>query len=139
MHVSCIPAAEGRLGLEVSARISPTPAHLPDARVCIRYASAKWKAILAAKRAYREAHGAESAIWREQGPVAPATTYSTSVIRIGWAPSQRQRRPTSRRRSAQPSSGSTAANTFAASWPTFDAVVHPPYGKKISHSLMPPG
>ena len=49
--------------------------------------------------------------------------HSTSVIRIAWAPSQRQRRPTSRRRSSQPSSGTTEANTLAASWPTFDAVV----------------
>ena len=63
----------------------------------------------------------------------------TSRIVIGCAPSHRQRRPTSRSRSAQPSSGSTVAKWFAASWPTFDAVVHPPYGKKISHSLMPPG
>ena len=31
------------------------------------------------------------------------------------------------------------AKWLAASWPTFDAVVQPPYGKKISHSLMPPG
>jgi hypothetical protein len=31
------------------------------------------------------------------------------------------------------------AKWFAASWPTFDDVVHEPYGKKISHSLMPPG
>ena len=33
----------------------------------------------------------------------------------------------------------TVAKWLAASWPTFDAVVQPPYGKKISHSLMPPG
>ena len=33
----------------------------------------------------------------------------------------------------------TVAKWFAASCPTFDAVVQPPYGKKISHSLMPPG
>ena len=58
---------------------------------------------------------------------------------MSWAPSQRQRRPISRRRSSQPSSGTTLAKWFAASWPTFDAVVQPPYGKKISHSLMPPG
>ena len=31
------------------------------------------------------------------------------------------------------------AKWLAASWPTFDDVVHAPYGKKISHSLMPPG
>ena len=62
-----------------------------------------------------------------------------STIRIGWAPSQRTRRPTSRRRSCQPASGSIVAKWFAASWPTFDAVMHAPYGKKISHSLIPPG
>ena len=28
---------------------------------------------------------------------------------------------------------------MAASWPTFDEVVQAPYGKKISHSLIPPG
>ena len=62
-----------------------------------------------------------------------------SVISISWAPSQRQRRPTSRSRSSQPSSGRTVAKWLAASWPTFDDVVHEPYGKKISHSLIPPG
>ncbi len=62
-----------------------------------------------------------------------------SVISISWAPSQRHRRPTSRSRSSQPSSGRTVAKWFAASWPTFDDVAHDPYGKKISHSLIPPG
>ena len=47
-------------------------------------------------------------------------------------PSRAVGRPSRRRRS-------TVAKWLAASWPTFDAVVHPPYGKKISHSLMPPG
>ena len=63
----------------------------------------------------------------------------TSSIRIAWAPSQSTRRPISRRRSCQPPSGSMVAKWFAASCPTFDAVVHAPYGKKISHSLIPPG
>ena len=76
----------------------------------------------------------------DDGPAADDEIgHSTSVIRIAWAPSQRQRRPISRSRSSQPSSGSTDAKWLAASWPTFDAVVQPPYGKKISHSLMPPG
>ena len=36
-------------------------------------------------------------------------------------------------------SPTTEAKWFAANCPTFEAVVHPPYGKKTSHSLMPPG
>ena len=58
---------------------------------------------------------------------------------MGCAPSQSARRPTSRSRSCQPSSGTIDAKWLAASWPTFDDVVHAPYGKKISHSLIPPG
>ncbi len=74
------------------------------------------------------------------GPAADDEVgHSTSVIRIDWAPSQRHRRPISRSRSSQPSSGTTDAKWLAASCPTFEAVVQPPYGKKISHSLMPPG
>ncbi len=60
-------------------------------------------------------------------------------ISMVWAPSQRPRRPTSRRRSSQSSSGRIVAKWLAASWPTFELVVHAPYGKKISHSLIPPG
>ncbi len=71
--------------------------------------------------------------------VSARPRYSISRIEIGCAPSHRQRRPTSRSRSSQPSSATTEAKWLAASCPTFDAVVHPPYGKKISHSLMPPG
>jgi hypothetical protein len=41
--------------------------------------------------------------------------HSLSRIEMSWAPSQRQRRPISRRRSAQPSSGSTLAKWLAAS------------------------
>ncbi len=63
----------------------------------------------------------------------------SSTISMSWAPSHRQRRPTSRSRSSQPSSGRTVAKWLPASWPTFDDVVHAPYGKKISHSLIPPG
>ena len=62
-----------------------------------------------------------------------------SLISMGWAPSHNARRPTSRRRSSQPSSGRIVAKWLAASWPTFELVVQAPYGKKISHSLMPPG
>ena len=77
---------------------------------------------------------------RDDGPAADEKVgHSTSRIEMSWAPSHRQRRPISRSRSSQPSSGITLAKWFAASWPTFDAVVQPPYGKKISHSLMPPG
>ena len=39
------------------------------------------------------------------GSICIRPLQSTSRIAISWAPSQRQRRPTSRRRSAQPSSG----------------------------------
>ena len=74
----------------------------------------------------------------DRGVISRAVS-STSRIAIACAPSHRQRRPTSRSRSSQPSSGSTVAKWLAASWPTFDAVVHAPYGKKISHSLIPPG
>ena len=48
----------------------------------------------------------------------------TSSIRIAWAPSHSARRPISRRRSCQPSSGTIDAKWLAASWPTFDDVVH---------------
>ena len=34
---------------------------------------------------------------------------------------------------------STTYPTVSVIIPTFDDVVHAPYGKKISHSLMPPG
>ena len=39
----------------------------------------------------------------------------------------------------KPSSGTIEAKWLAASCPTFEDVVQAPYGKKISHSLMPPG
>ena len=74
-----------------------------------------------------------------RGPSSRRPAQPSSTISISWAPSHRQRRPTSRSRSSQPSSGRTVAKWLAASWPTFDDVAHAPYGKKISHSLMPPG
>ena len=69
----------------------------------------------------------------------PVIGQSTSRIEIDCAPSHRQRRPISRSRSSQPSSAITVAKWLAASCPTLDAVVQPPYGTKISHSLIPPG
>ena len=51
---------------------------------------------------------------------------ATSRIVIGCAPSQRQRRPTSRSRSCQPWSGSIVAKWLAASWPTFEDVAQAP-------------
>ncbi len=50
----------------------------------------------------------------------------SSTISMSWAPSHRQRRPISRSRSSQSSSGSTVAKWLPASWPTLDAVVQAP-------------
>ena len=75
--------------------------------------------------------------------VPPRTTRSATVsaplISISWAPSQRQRRPTSRSRSSQPSSGMTVAKWFAASWPTLDEVAHEPYREEDLALADPPG
>ena len=52
----------------------------------------------------------------EEGDLPPVHgQLSTSAIRIAWAPSQRVRRPISRRRSCQPSSGMIDAKWLAAS------------------------
>ena len=82
---------------------------------------------------------AAAARCEDRSPRSRRPPLSASTISISWAPSQRQRRPTSLSRSCQPSSGTMVAKWLAASGPTFEAVVQAPYGKKISHSLMPPG
>jgi len=52
--------------------------------------------------------------------------HATSSIRTRCAPSHSARRPTSRSRSAQPSSGTIEAKWLAASWPTFEEVAQAP-------------
>ena len=61
-----------------------------------------------------------------------------SLISISWAPSHSTRRPTSRNRSSQPSSGISVAKWLPASGPTRELKLQAPYGKRISHSLISP-
>ena len=68
---------------------------------------------------------------------APASVHLADRDRLGALP---QAAPADLAQPVLPAVvGTIVAKWLAASWPTFDAVVQPPYGKKISHSLIPPG